>query len=208
MKAHKMKMPIVLDFHDKKMEEKVLYVLKNRMKKVKVVKKEEIKEKYILITDNKGKKNERGFIIRISDKVDLDKLIENVRVLMKMPTDIDKMFVGIDPGKRIGVAILCANILVDAWVSHDPDEVIERIKRVIEIICPEKIVIRIGRGEYSREILSRALKEGFYDVRLVDETLTTRKSEEETLLTQFHEDLEKKAVSEEILSAIMIALRI
>jgi len=79
---------------------------------------------------------------------------------------------------------------------------------VIEIICPEKIVIRIGRGEYSREILSRALKEGFYDVRLVDETLTTRKSEEETLLTQFHEDLEKKAVSEEILSAIMIALRI
>ena len=122
--------------------------------------------------------------------------------------NVDRMFIGIDPGKRIGVAVLCTNVLIDAWISDNPSEVIERIKQIIEIIRPEKIVIRIGKGEYSREILARIQKEKLKDVKLVDETSTTRKSKEEILSTQFYGSLGRRTVSEEILSAIIIALRV
>ncbi len=84
-----------------------------------------------------------------------------------------EMFVGIDPGYRIGIAVFGDGILLEEFELTDPDETKLSIENIYRDYLPENFVIRIGKGdEPSRNRIINLLF-GKFRMELVDEYGTT-----------------------------------
>lgn len=89
-----------------------------------------------------------------------------------------RLTVGVDPGKRIGVAALYEGRVFDTATLTDPDAVVTWIERVIRSVSPSSVVVKIGAGAPDRrdELLRRMRRVRNAVVKLVDESGSTRRT--------------------------------
>jgi len=85
-----------------------------------------------------------------------------------------KMIVGIDPGKRPGMAFLLDGILVKISRTSNDEMVLDRIISSIEAFKPSSMLVRIGDGApRSRDTITDSIKIRKIPMELVDERRTT-----------------------------------
>ena len=194
---------VALFISDKKLSEKVFYFLRNKARNVEIDLNPENPESYkIVITDKKLKVKGKVKVIKVCNDLDLHDTLRKIRLFLRLPTEPRKVTIGIDPGKRIGLAVLCSNLLVDFWTSQDESELVFEIEKLIEMLKVRKsdVEIKIGRGTRFKEIYKTFVHEGFDKILAIDEKNTTIKNK--NALSKLDEELNK-----EVISAIKIALR-
>lgn len=88
-----------------------------------------------------------------------------------------RITVGIDPGRKPGVAILAENRAVDVFTVSTPEEVGEVLRRILILHSPEELLVRLGSGGgvYRDRILKTLERFPGLKIELVDEHLTTLK---------------------------------
>jgi hypothetical protein len=86
-----------------------------------------------------------------------------------------EIIVGIDPGKRPGMAFIADGILISAQRSTGPDDILIRLKNGKKAFEPWSMLIRVGNGDpNSRDPIIDELKRAGYPLEVVDETQTTK----------------------------------
>lgn len=85
-----------------------------------------------------------------------------------------KIFIGIDPGERPGVAIVGDEILLQKKQVDSPEKVIYLIKRLLKVYPSKEAYIRIGHGSIIiRNRIINSLIPLKIPIEIVDETSTT-----------------------------------
>jgi len=70
----------------------------------------------------------------------------------------DKVRVGVDPGKSMGIAVIADGHLIDLDLLHKIDDLVNLVKDLMDLA--EKVVIKIGNGGNSQHIIDK-LREAF-----------------------------------------------
>jgi hypothetical protein len=85
-----------------------------------------------------------------------------------------KIFIGIDPGERPGIAIVGDDILLQKLQVDAPENVVVEIKRFLKVYPAKEIGIRIGHGSMIiRNRIINSLIPLEIPIEIVDETRTT-----------------------------------
>jgi len=85
-----------------------------------------------------------------------------------------KIFIGIDPGERPGIAIVGDDILLQKMQVEGPENVASEIKRFLNVYPSKEICIRIGHGSMiTRNRIINSLISLKIPIEIVDETRTT-----------------------------------
>jgi len=85
-----------------------------------------------------------------------------------------KIYIGIDPGERPGVAIVCDDILLQKTQVDAPEEVAGEVKRFLKVYPSKETCIRIGHGStINRNRIINSLIPLAVPIEIVDETRTT-----------------------------------
>jgi hypothetical protein len=87
----------------------------------------------------------------------------------------NKLVIGIDPGKRPGLAFLADGILISAQRSTGPDDIIMRVTSSRKAFRPSSLLIRIGNGDpESRDPIIEIVRKAGFPLEIVDESRTTK----------------------------------
>ena len=85
-----------------------------------------------------------------------------------------KISIGIDPGERPGIALVCDDILLQKMQVEDPQNVASEIKRFLKMYSSKDTCIRIGHGStITRNRIINSLIPLEVPIEIVDETRTT-----------------------------------
>ena len=85
-----------------------------------------------------------------------------------------KLFIGIDPGERPGIAIVGDDILLQKTSVEDPGSVISEVRRIQKVYPAKELGIRIGHGSVIlRNRIINSLIPLEIPIEIVDETSTT-----------------------------------
>jgi hypothetical protein len=85
-----------------------------------------------------------------------------------------KIFIGIDPGERPGLAIVGDDILLQKMQVEGPENVASEIKRLLNVYPSKDTCIRIGHGSMiTRNRIINSLISLKIPIEIVDETRTT-----------------------------------
>ncbi|HWR64124.1 MAG TPA: hypothetical protein VN365_06975 [Candidatus Thermoplasmatota archaeon] len=85
-----------------------------------------------------------------------------------------KIFIGIDPGERPGIAIVCDDILLQKTQVDSPEKVVAEVKRFLKCYPSKETYIRIGHGSViNRNRIINSLIPLEVPIEIVDETRTT-----------------------------------
>lgn len=85
-----------------------------------------------------------------------------------------KLFIGIDPGERPGIAVVGDDILLQKTSVEDPGCVISEVRRIQKVYPAKELGIRIGHGSVIlRNRIINSLIPLEIPIEIVDETSTT-----------------------------------
>jgi hypothetical protein len=85
-----------------------------------------------------------------------------------------KIFIGIDPGERPGIAIVCDDIILQKIQVDSPEKVAAEVKRFLKVYPSKETCIRIGHGSViNRNRIINSLIPLEVPIEIVDETRTT-----------------------------------
>ncbi|OYT46725.1 hypothetical protein B6U90_00440 [Thermoplasmatales archaeon ex4484_6] len=85
------------------------------------------------------------------------------------------LIVGIDPGKRPGMAFICDGRLVSIGRAAGAEDAIERVHLAISALIPDDALVRVGDGApSSRDAIISALLDDGMKVEIVDERRTSK----------------------------------
>ncbi len=85
-----------------------------------------------------------------------------------------KISIGIDPGERPGIAIVCDDILLQKNQVDSPEKVVVEVKRFLKCYPSKETYIRIGHGSViNRNRIINSLIPLEVPIEIVDETRTT-----------------------------------
>jgi len=86
-----------------------------------------------------------------------------------------KMVLGIDPGLRIGIAVIADGIVIDASFTMEPSRVLARLRDAKKALRPRHVLVRIGNGDPKRrDSIIAILKKTKVRIEIVDERSTSR----------------------------------
>ncbi|ODS40204.1 MAG: hypothetical protein A7315_02640 [Candidatus Altiarchaeales archaeon WOR_SM1_79] len=131
-----------------------------------------------VIITSKGEEDKIDFPKLVIAEKDIDITIDIARRTLKGKEVFNKLIIGIDPGKRPGLAVIGdGEILSTAQVSS-PEKVKEAVGRAIKSYPSDETVIRIGHGDTThRNRIINSLSKLKLKIEISDETRTTRISE-------------------------------
>lgn len=105
---------------------------------------------------------------------DIDLTIDMARRNLKGKDICKKLIIGIDPGKRPGLAIIGDGEILDTTQVSSPEKVSEMVNRAIRSYPAEDTVIRIGHGDTThRNRIINSLSKFGLRIEISDETRTT-----------------------------------
>ncbi|MEE8168808.1 MAG: hypothetical protein V3T58_08070 [Candidatus Hydrothermarchaeales archaeon] len=86
----------------------------------------------------------------------------------------ERLIIGIDPGKKPGIAVLADGVIVEADRLKSPEEVLGAVDEALDAYPGGTVLIRVGKGGgiYKNRIL-KALQNLDAHIEMVDETSTT-----------------------------------
>lgn len=161
---------ISLRLTDSRLSEQIIHVARSSGIKVVVVN----EKPDVVLADSESKVESELRYILVDRTTPLEEVVEWLKLLSRAPSETKRLVVGIDPGKRIGVAIVASNWLVDWQISNDAEEVVRRLRTVIKILRAKRVVIKVGRTADYLDIVKALKSAGFTDIRLANEEGTTR----------------------------------
>ena len=104
----------------------------------------------------------------------VDHAIDRALQLLKGKELYSKVFIGIDPGERPGLAIVGDDILIQKTQVESPEQVLRMIKRFLKEFPADETTIRIGNGAILiRNRIINSLIPLEIPIEIVDETKTT-----------------------------------
>lgn len=100
---------------------------------------------------------------------------EALRILKGFGTKHRRLIVGIDPGRKPGMAVVGDSKVIETYNLNSPEDVLRRIKDVLVMHSAGEIVIRVGEGGgiYKLRILKLLQENLRMRIETVDETSTT-----------------------------------
>ncbi len=99
--------------------------------------------------------------------------------LLKGGENLETIVIGIDPGSRPGVALIGDGRVLIADTVQSPEKVADIIDRLLREFEYNRVVAKVGHGDKTnRNRIIRAIWNLVDDVEIVDETSTTRRTEE------------------------------
>jgi hypothetical protein len=85
-----------------------------------------------------------------------------------------KIYIGIDPGEKPGIAVVGDDILLQKIQLETPEEVVNTIKRILREYPAIEVLVRIGHGSIiTRNRIINSLISLRVSIEIVDETKTT-----------------------------------
>jgi len=85
-----------------------------------------------------------------------------------------KISIGIDPGERPGIAVVCDDILLQKLQVDSPEKVLSTVKQFLQCYPSKETYIRIGHGSViNRNRIINSLIPLEVPIEIVDETRTT-----------------------------------
>jgi hypothetical protein len=108
---------------------------------------------------------------------DLDSSIAKAIQILKGKSSWTELWIGIDPGREPGVAILGDGEVIDTRIAESPEAVAFHVRHAIRTFPGKDARIRIGHGDpTNRNRILNALSRDRIPVEIVDEAGTTRRS--------------------------------
>ncbi|UCE39230.1 MAG: hypothetical protein JSW00_08445 [Thermoplasmata archaeon] len=131
-----------------------------------------------VIITTKDEEDKIDFPHLVLAEPDIELTIDIALRTMKGKEKFRKLMIGIDPGKRPGLAVIGdGEILTTAQVSS-PEKVSSVVKRAIKSYPAEDMVVRIGHGDTThRNRIINSLSKFGLKVEISDESRTTRISD-------------------------------
>jgi hypothetical protein len=131
----------------------------------------------VVITTREERPQVRFKKVVASDQPDL--ALEMARSKLKGREMFQTLVVGIDPGVRPGVAIIGDGRVLVAETAGSPESVADEIARFRRCFHHTRLIARVGHGDRTnRNRIIRSIWNSVDDIEVVDETSTTRRTEE------------------------------
>ena len=108
---------------------------------------------------------------------DIETAVRHARLVLRGLSNRETVIVGVDPGPKPGIAVLCAGQIIETQLTHSPEEAADRIIEILEDYKFERSVLKMGHGSPEhRDIMLAHLTNYFSQVEIIDETRTSTKS--------------------------------
>lgn len=132
----------------------------------------------IIITTEK-EQNQINFplVLTINEDDDIALMLDKAVKIIDGKERFGALIIGIDPGKRPGVAVLGDGEVLNVYHIDSPEEVVKILRQIQKIYPKQEIMIRIGHGAPTqRNRIINALFNFGLPMELVDESHTTQKT--------------------------------
>jgi hypothetical protein len=113
----------------------------------------------------------------LSEKDDMSLKLDKALKTLEGKDKFRSLIIGIDPGKRPGIAVLGDGEVLNVYQIETPEEVTRILRQVQKTYPDQSILIRIGHGAPTqRNRIINALFNFGWPMQLVDESHTTHKT--------------------------------
>ena len=128
----------------------------------------------VIITDVDEKDRIKFNTIVVVEK-DIYRAVDEAQKILSGKDLYGNLIIGIDPGKRPGIAVLGDGDVIQGFQTDSPEGATEIVKQVLELYQAQEIKIRIGHGAptYRNRIIN-ALFPLNIPIEIVNETNTTK----------------------------------
>ena len=110
----------------------------------------------------------------VAAEKDIDLTIDKARRTLKGKDIFGKLIIGIDPGKRPGMAIIGDGEILDTQQVSSPEKVSGIVSRAMKSYPAHEIIVRIGHGDTThRNRIINSLSGFGLSIEISDETRTT-----------------------------------
>jgi hypothetical protein len=129
----------------------------------------------VIITDESGRNKIKFNSIVVVGK-DISRAIDEAQKLLSGKDVYNNLIIGIDPGKRPGIAVLGDGDVIQGFQTDSPEGATEIVKQILELYQAQEIKIRIGHDAPTfRNRIINALFPLDIPIEIVNETNTTHK---------------------------------
>ncbi|UCH88427.1 MAG: hypothetical protein JSV49_09205 [Thermoplasmata archaeon] len=129
-----------------------------------------------VIITNKSEKDKVKFHSVVLVEEDIPRAVDESQKLLSGKDMFSNLIIGIDPGKRPGIAVLGDGDVIQGFQTDSPEGATEIVKQILELYQAQEIKIRIGHGAptYRNRIIN-AIFPLKIPIEIVNETNTTHK---------------------------------
>lgn len=128
----------------------------------------------VLTSSTEAGRIRSGHVVPVDD---IDSSIAKAIQILKGRSSWAELWIGIDPGREPGVAILGDGEVIDTRIAASPEAVAFHVRDAIRTFPAKKAQIRVGHGDpTNRNRILNALARTGVPVEIVDEAGTTRRS--------------------------------
>lgn len=108
---------------------------------------------------------------------DIELGIRQARLALKGLSNDETVIVGVDPGPKPGIAVICAGQIIETKRAQNPEHAADIIIHILEDYAFKKSVLKMGHGSpQHRDRMLAVLSNYFTQVEIIDETRTSTRS--------------------------------
>jgi hypothetical protein len=131
-----------------------------------------------VIITTKGEEDKIEFKKIVCAQNDIELAIDIAERKLKGKEKCKRLIIGIDPGKRPGLAVIGDGEILNTSQVSSPEKVKEIVSRAIKSYPSEETIVRIGHGDTThRNRIINSLSEFKLRIEISDETRTTKISD-------------------------------
>lgn len=108
---------------------------------------------------------------------EIDGSIAKALQVLKGKSEWRQLFIGVDPGREPGVAVVGDGEVIDTRIAASPEAVAFHARHAVRIFPAQDVRVRVGHGDpTNRNRILNALAQDGFRVEIADEAGTTRRS--------------------------------